>query len=161
MRTLTLALAAIVLAACTIPSLETLSRRQSARAVPTAPASVTVRSGDTVYGIARRYRQPLQAVIDVNGLRPPYTVWPGQVLRMPGGPGHTVRNGESLYGIARTYGVQVDDLARVNGIRPPYTIYVGQRLAIPRPGPTPPAPPVTKTGPSVSCPREVRWASRR
>ncbi len=122
----------MVLAACTIPSLETLSRRQR---VSASPATVTVRTGDTVYGIARRYRQSPQAVIDVNGLRAPYTVWPGQTLRLPRGPGHTVRNGDSLYAIARIYDVPVSDLAQANGLRPPYTIYVGQQLAIPNAGP--------------------------
>ncbi len=123
-----------MLAACTIPSLETLSRRNAAAIATSAtPASVTVRSGDTVYGIARRHRVSPQAVIDANRLTPPYTLWPGQVLRLPGGPGHTVRNGDSLYAISRRYGITVADLARANGLRPPYTIYVGQQLAIPRP----------------------------
>ena len=71
--------------------------------------SVTVRSGDTVYGIARRHGVAPQAVIDANGLSPPYTLWPGQVLRLPGGPGHTVRSGESLYAISRRYGVAVGE----------------------------------------------------
>ena len=141
LRTAALALAAALLAACTIPSLETLSRRNSTRASFVAtPASVTVRSGDTVYGIARRHRLSPQAVIDANRLTPPYTLYPGQVLRLPGGPGHTVRNGDSLYAISRRYDVPVGDLARANGLRPPYTIYVGQQLAIPQPAPA--APPV-------------------
>lgn len=133
-RATLLALAVAVLAACTIPSLETLSRRSSS--VSATPASVTVRSGDTVYGIARRYRRSPQAVIDANGLRPPYTVWPGQVLRLPSGRGHRVRRGDSLSAISRRYDLTVADLARANGLRPPYTIYVGQILAIPSPAPT-------------------------
>ena len=124
----------MLLAACTIPSLETLSRRV---ATVSTPGTVTVRSGDTVYGIARRNRLSPQAVIDANGLTPPYTLWPGQVLRLPGGPGHRVRSGDSLYAIARRYDVSVGDLARANGLRPPYTIYVGQQLAIPDSTPAP------------------------
>ncbi len=144
-----LAMIVALLTACTIPSLETLSRRSAAGAVP---ANMTVRSGDTVYGIARRHRVSPQAVIDANGLMPPYTLWPGQVLRLPGGPGHAVRSGDSLYAIAGQYGVTVGDLARANGLRPPYTIYVGQRLAIPQTAP------VTETSTRADTPEPARAA---
>ncbi len=159
-RIAVLACAGAILAACNIPSLETLSRRQAQADAPGAmPATVTVRSGDTVYGIARRYRQSPQAVIDANGLRSPFTLWPGQVLRLPGGPGHTVRDGDSLYAIARRYDVPAGDLARINGLRPPYTIYVGQRLAIPRPSRVA-APPVVATNRTIeSAPARADRAS--
>ncbi|NNG02886.1 MAG: LysM peptidoglycan-binding domain-containing protein, partial [Inquilinus sp.] len=102
---------------------------------------MTVRSGDTVYGLARRHGVTQQAIINANGMTPPYTVWPGQILRMPSPASYTVAAGDSLYAIARTHGVDVEDLAGLNRLRPPFTIYVGQRLVLPRQS-MPAAPPV-------------------
>lgn len=137
-----LVLAAALLTACTIPTLERLRREAAAQS---APASVVIRPGDTVYGIARRYGLSTQAVIDANRLQPPYTVRPGQVLRLPGTTGHAVRRGDSLYAISRRYDVTVADLARLNGLRPPYTIYVGQHLILPPPDASSPSHPVEAT----------------
>ncbi len=99
----------------------------------TVLASATVRSGDTVYAISRRFGVTPQAVIDTNHLQPPYLLRPGQVLRLPQPRGHTVRAGDSLYALSRRYGVSTDDLARANGLGPPYTIFIGQRLRLPTP----------------------------
>lgn len=93
---------------------------------------VTVQSGDTVFGIARRCNVSVREVIEVNRLSPPYIVYPGQLLRMPGGGSeHVVRRGDTLSVLARRYGVDFQTLARSNGKTSPYTIYVGERLRIP------------------------------
>ena len=42
-----------------------------------------VKRGDTVYGISRRYGLPVRAVIDANGLGPPYLLEIGQRLVIP------------------------------------------------------------------------------
>ncbi len=93
---------------------------------------VTVHSGDTVFGIARRCNVSVREVIEANRLAPPYIVYPGQFLRMPGGgQEHVVVRGDTLSQLARRYGVDFQTLARSNGKAPPYTIYVGERLRIP------------------------------
>ena len=94
--------------ACTIPSLETLSRRQSvSRRARRLPASVTVRSRR--HRIWHRPALPAvrsQAVIDANGLRPPYTVWPGQIAAAARRPGtYGARTEIRSIAIARIYGV--------------------------------------------------------
>jgi membrane-bound lytic murein transglycosylase D len=45
-----------------------------------------IRKGETLSGIARRYRVDLQALLVANGLHMRSTIFPGQVLRLPGGP---------------------------------------------------------------------------
>ncbi|MGH6912548.1 MAG: LysM peptidoglycan-binding domain-containing protein, partial [Geminicoccales bacterium] len=62
----------------------------SAYAVATAPPSITVVPGDTVYGIARRYGLPVRDVIAANDLAPPYVIAVGQTLRMPRARYHAV-----------------------------------------------------------------------
>lgn len=52
-----------------------------------APAGdvYTVRPGDYLSVIARRLDVSWQELAKVNGIRPPYTIYPGQELRIPGG----------------------------------------------------------------------------
>ncbi|MAF94535.1 MAG: peptidase M23 [Rhodospirillaceae bacterium] len=111
---------------------------------PAAPGSGSVSSpafvgagavvagrGDTVYALSRRHRVPVRAIIEANGLRPPYHLKAGQKVILPRGRQHTVRRGETLYGIARLYRINPYALARANGLRPPYPIRAGQRLVLP------------------------------
>ena len=50
------------------------------------PASYRVRSGDTLYAIAWRYGINYASIARWNGIRYPYTIYPGQKLRLtPGG----------------------------------------------------------------------------
>lgn len=104
--------------------------------IPSSPAfvgagAVVAGRGDTVYGLSRRHRVPVRAIIEANGLRPPYHLKAGQKVVLPRGRRHTVRRGETLYGIAREYRVNPYALARANGLRPPYPIQAGQRLVLP------------------------------
>ncbi len=107
------------------------AKRASPRPARSAGSKITVRAGDTLYSIARRHKVPLRAVIDANGLRPPYRLLVGQRLILPVPRFHVVRQGDTVYGIARRYGVGMRALIRSNNIRPPYTIAVAQRLILP------------------------------
>lgn len=44
----------------------------------------TVKSGDTLYGIALSHKVTLQALADANELKPPYTIYIGESLCIPG-----------------------------------------------------------------------------
>ena len=96
-----------------------------------APGSITVQVGDSVHRIARRYNISTRALIDMNGLKPPYKLVVGQVLRLPHEHVHMVVRGDTLYGISRKYGVDMNALARANRLGPPYLLLVGQRLTVP------------------------------
>jgi murein DD-endopeptidase MepM/ murein hydrolase activator NlpD len=101
------------------------------------PATVTVYSGDTVYSVARRYNLTVRELIEVNGLRAPYQLVPGTVLRLPGGGSeHVVQKGDTLIAIARRYRVDFTNLAATNNKRPPYVLQVGERLRLPGAGGT-------------------------
>ena len=102
-------------------------------APPTAPDTVIVQPGDTIYALSRRHNRPVRAIIDDNALQPPYLLQPGQQLRMPSGRFHTVQRGETLYSISRAYGTDLYSIAQGNNLAPPYTIEIGQQLRISSP----------------------------
>ncbi len=138
-----------------------------ARASPTAPGTVTVVRGDTLYGIARRHGVGIGALVRLNGLTPPYRLLVGQRLMLPEVRFHTVRKGETLHGIARDHGVEPGALAKENRIRPPYRVAAGTQLTLPAPvqrprvardpSPSPAVAPRRTARPGVeeAAPREV------
>ncbi|CAN0566586.1 unnamed protein product, partial [Laminaria digitata] len=70
-------------------------------------------------------------MIDANNLKPPYTIFPGQKLRMPVTGGHIVARGETVYQIAQRYKVEPGTLVRLNRIPPPFRLTPGQQLVLP------------------------------
>jgi len=109
-------------------------------AVPAAPGETTtytVVAGDWVYNIARKFNVSPNAIIEANGLRPPYSLRPGQTLTIPAGNPppdgnvYIVRRGDTLYSIARRYGKSVAAIAEANHLINTHLIFVGQRLVIP------------------------------
>ncbi len=91
----------------------------------------TVVRGNTVYAVSRLYGVPVRAIIDANGLTPPYALKVGDRLRVPSPRLHKVAKGDTVYSISRRYGVAMNALMRANGIAPPYTIKLGQTLIVP------------------------------
>ncbi|MDY7076131.1 MAG: LysM peptidoglycan-binding domain-containing protein [Chloroflexota bacterium] len=105
--------------------------------LPSGGFYYTVRSGDTLYSIARRFGTTVQAIVQANGILNPNLIFYGQVFWIPSGGGGTpdsstyiVQRGDTLYSIARRFGTTYQALAALNGLSYPYTIYVGQRLII-------------------------------
>ena len=94
------------------------------------PETVTVEKGDTLYSISKRYDMPLRDLIDANGLKPPYTLKVGQVLRLPASTYHVVSRGDTLYSISRQYNANIADLKRINNLSYPYTLAVGQKVIL-------------------------------
>ena len=103
---------------------------------PPQPAAsgrtATVVAGDTLYGIAKKTNVPVRALIEANRLSPPYTIYPGQKLALPGAAReHLVKQGETLYSVSRDYGVDSTTLARANNLAAPYALTPGTRLKLP------------------------------
>jgi murein DD-endopeptidase MepM/ murein hydrolase activator NlpD len=95
------------------------------------PGTVLVVKGDSVYGLSRRHGIPARAIIEANGLRPPYHLRIGQRITLPKVREHVVGRGDTLSGISANYGIGFREMARANGITEPYTVYPGQRLIVP------------------------------
>ena len=96
-----------------------------------ASGQYVVQRGDTVYRISTQFGVPMRTFIELNRLDPPYTLFVGQVVRLPPAPTHLVRRGETVYRIAQMHDVDMSALVRVNNIEPPYIIHIGQVLQLP------------------------------
>ena len=96
-------------------------------------ATYTVRSGDCLSAIGARLGVSWQSIAETNGITSPYTIYPGQVIRIPGGTygdTYTVRSGDCLSTIGSRFGIDWRDIASKNGIGSPYTIYPGQVIRL-------------------------------
>ena len=80
----------------------------------------TVKSGDSLYSIARRYNTTVDELRRLNNLTST-SLSIGQVLKVPtatdtSSQTYTVKSGDSLYSIARKYNTTVDELKRLNNL---------------------------------------------
>jgi len=117
----------------------------------TSWARHTVRSGEALSTIARRYGTSMRAIMDVseNRLSNPNRIRAGQVLMIPVGPAnssggsfsgyaqgrgdaaiHLVKRGDTLSEIAEKHGVGLSRLLAWNGLSRYSTIRPGQRLKV-------------------------------
>ncbi|MBD5467336.1 MAG: LysM peptidoglycan-binding domain-containing protein [Lachnospiraceae bacterium] len=112
---------------------------------PGADTGVTeyvVRSGDTLWLIARRYNTTVDAIKSLNGLTSD-NLSIGQVLQIPttGSTGgsyfeYTVRSGDTLWQLAQRYNTTVDAIQNLNGLSGS-NLNIGQILKIPSAGAAP------------------------
>lgn len=91
----------------------------------------TIRSGDTLSGIAQRTGASINAIANANRIAPPYVIQPGQVLNIPAGRYHEVQRGETGIAIARSYGVDWSEVVTLNGLEEPFILRAGQRILLP------------------------------
>ncbi len=100
--------------------------------------SYTVKGGDTLYFIAKRFGTTVQEIMRANNY---YSTWiyPGQVLLVPttgswdlsnGGFEYTVKPGDTLYLLARRFGTTVQEIMRASNYYSTW-LWIGQTLRIP------------------------------
>ena len=97
--------------------------------------TITVKSGDTLWDIARRYGTTTSSLRRLNGLGRSSRIYPGQMLKVSGSGGpeyvtHKVRRGESLSRIAKKYRTSISKILANNYLDDPDNIRVGQELRI-------------------------------
>lgn len=116
-------------------------RKTSSRSGSTR--TYTVRSGDTLTGIAARHDMSLDRLRSLNNLGSGF-IHPGEKLRVSGAPAkpakrstsrsasstYTVRSGDILVGIAARHDMSVTKLAKLNGISTSKHIHPGQKLKV-------------------------------
>lgn len=94
--------------------------------------SYTVRSGDSLEKIAKRFGLRQDTIISVNNLQSASSIRSGLKLRIPNmdGVSHKVRRGESLSSLSKTYAIDMTRIVDANDLSSS-TIAVGQSLFIP------------------------------
>lgn len=110
-------------------------------------ASYTVKSGDTLSGIASQYNTTVNQIISLNQLSNPNLIYVGQVLKLKNSQTtnssssssstaamtagtYTVKAGDTLSAIASRYSTSSSTLASLNSLSNPNLIYVGQVLKV-------------------------------
>lgn len=95
------------------------------------PRTHQVGAAESLYDIATRYQIPILALIEYNGLTPPYALAPGRDLRLPPPRFHIVVTGETLESIADRYAIDPRSLALFNRLHTPFVAREGDRLFLP------------------------------
>lgn len=103
----------------------------SAPALASAQRTHTVRPGQSLARIARRYEVRVADLAAANELSLDAQVRPGQELRLPEAGVTYVRAGQTLSEIARDAGCRIADLVRLNRLREGQALRVGQRIVLP------------------------------
>ncbi|MFC0580815.1 LysM peptidoglycan-binding domain-containing protein [Micrococcoides hystricis] len=113
-------------------------------------STYTVKSGDTLSGIAAKTSTSLATLLRANGLKSSSVIYPGQKLKLSGsaststaskassstsastatGGTYTVKSGDTLSGIASRNGISLSTLLSANGLKSTSTIYPGQKLKL-------------------------------
>ncbi len=136
------------------PLLLTMWSAGAGSAAAAFAATTTVRPGDTLSAIARRYDTTVTALAAANGITNPNQIFAGATIVVPGPPGPpgpapvatppptpnpvvpatttvVVRAGDTLISIAARYKTTVAALVAVNKIANPNLVFAGTHLALP------------------------------
>jgi len=102
---------------------------------------ITVRGGDTLSGIARRYNTSYQYLAKINDIANPNIIITGQRLKVPtfrddeiNDTSHRlyiVKRGNTLTKIVREFNVTIREIVELNDIANPNLIFAGEILRIP------------------------------
>ncbi len=101
--------------------------------VPETTEYYTVKKGDTLYGIARKFGVTVDKLIEINNLKS-NTLSIGQKLlvvdELKVGDKYKVQAGDTLYSIAKKYNTTVNDIVNLNNLTST-VLSIGQELTIP------------------------------
>ncbi|WP_192987461.1 LysM peptidoglycan-binding domain-containing protein [Carnobacterium mobile] len=135
-------------AATTTPATPKPATPKPATPKPTTPKpapvalTYTIKKGDTLYSIAKKYGVTVQDIVTTNTLANANVIKIGQVIKIPGKTSaaptqpttvkYTVKAGDTVYSIAKKHGTTVQKIASANKLNAAYLIKVGQVLTIPK-----------------------------
>ena len=129
------------------------ARSSSSSSSNSSSSSYTVRSGDTLSGIAAKQGISLSTLLRANGLSMSSVIFPGQKLKLSGNATsssgssssssgnssssnsassgtYTVKAGDTLSGIAARNSIGLSTLLRANGLSSSSIIYPGQKIKL-------------------------------
>jgi LysM repeat protein len=114
---------------------------QASPTCPVGSTTYTIRSGDTLAAIARRFNIPVQTLLAVNPGIIPERLYIGQVICIPqpssdcpiGTSPYEIRGGDTIANIAARFNTTVRDILNANPAVVPERLYIGQVICIPQP----------------------------
>lgn len=91
-----------------------------------------VKSGDTLYQIAKTFSTTANTIATANEIPDPNRLVIGQALVIPiEGMYYFVQSGDSFWLIGKKFGIDYEELAKINNIDPNNILQIGTRLYIP------------------------------
>ncbi len=136
-----------------------------------ATSSYTLKPGDTLYDLARRFRVSVKALAVLNGITDANRVAAGRVVRIPDQASakvaeaqpvvarrpsasiagtYTVRSGDTLAEIAGRHDTTIPELMRLNGLQKANVLREGASLTLPKASSTPASPaPTARVAPTA------------
>lgn len=100
----------------------------------------TIKSGDTLYNLAKRYDTSVEEILAINPNLNPYNLQVGQKICIPSkAPAkcpansfeYTIKAGDTLYNLANQYNTSVEEILAINPSLNPYNLQIGQMICIP------------------------------
>ena len=96
------------------------------------PTKHTVRAGDTLYMIARRYNVSIDDLVQLNNIQNPNNLSIGMELIIASAPRvHVVARGDTLYRLAQRYDTNIDTLVHLNNLANANVLIPGMSLVLP------------------------------
>ncbi len=97
-----------------------------------ANESYTLKKGETLYRISRKFDVPVEVLQNYNGIENPQSLREGTRIQIPSQ--YKVEKGDTLYSISRKHEVDLDVLMEFNGITDSGSLRVGTVLYLPKSG---------------------------
>ncbi|ALN97934.1 glycoside hydrolase [Bacillus phage vB_BpuM-BpSp] len=110
---------------------------------PSSSTTYTVKKGDTLGGIASKFKTSVSVLTSLNNIKNPNVISVGQVIKLPttsssaskpvskpSSTTYTVKKGDNLGAIAQQFGTTVSNLTKLNKLSNPNVIFPGQKLKI-------------------------------
>ena len=91
--------------------------------------SYTIKKGDTLYGISKKYNIKIESIKSLNNIDDPSKLYPGMQILIPGG--YTVQKGDTFYSIAKKYNSTVEEICELNTLNTESMLKEGQFLHVP------------------------------
>ena len=116
----------------------TISQLMKQPSSPATGATYTIKKGDTLYAISRKYNTTVAKIAQLNNIKNINLIRVGQVLKVTGTSTpkpapiqtYTVKKGDTLYAIAKKHQTTVAKLAKANNIKNVNLLRIGQVLKI-------------------------------
>ena len=109
------------------------------------PREYTVRNGDTIFSIARKFKVSILDIYKINKLKPTSSIYPGNKLKIPSvgyeqkakeavaknkKTVYKVKKGDTLGSVAKKFNMKIADVLKINSFRKKSTLSIGQEINV-------------------------------